>query len=225
MNSYKREVKMNSKLAEDIVLAIGDRSYSQINLTTGISKTTLSRMVNQKFTRKINPNLLWKLSVSAQNNITFELLMMDAGFSFEETHIYRSKYNNKNVQKSKHMSSTSKSLSRLILQSLSKSGHDNEYKITPCGEELTILRLSATSNKCKIIYILDSSPKSSELRVCELIGRCILEKSDKKASIHLVTTQHKLYLALIDAPPIFSEEVILTNETGEYVIERKVLYE
>ena len=67
---------MNPKLSEDIRLAIGERSYGQVAVATGISKSTLSRMVNQTYKRAISPSLLWKLSATAQNNMTFELLMM-----------------------------------------------------------------------------------------------------------------------------------------------------
>lgn len=83
---------MNPKLSEDIRLAIGERSYGQVAVATGISKSTLSRMVNQTYKRAISPSLLWKLSATAQNNMTFELLMHDANFSDSEIAKYRIEY-------------------------------------------------------------------------------------------------------------------------------------
>lgn len=216
---------MNPKLSEDIRLAIGERSYGQVAVATGISKSTLSRMVNQTYKRAISPSLLWKLSATAQNNMTFELLMHDANFSDSEIAKYRIEYE---VGNSNDTNAAGTFINNVIYSLLSSAAdnltaftHETKLYDGTVGE----LKIVTGEKAAPSIYIIDgtdaaSATANTDKVVCELLGRCVLSSAREKCKVSIVTPSNLLFAEISSVASSIANRVILVNSTGEAVIER-----
>ena len=215
---------MCQKLTEDIELAIGNRSYAQVEATSGISKATLSRMVRQSSARSPSPGLLWKLSMGAQNNVTFELLMSDAGFAENDIRKYRANFEMTNGAENAEAEALLKNIVFTLLSLLSESGRSFTHVNRIIEGELSILQVSSSSN---LIYVIDGmgSTESPERRICELIGRGIFTRKGSTAIISIVTTNPERYNLLKGIQEKTIDEVILVTPTGESIVERQVNHE
>ena len=68
------------KLIELIKMAQGDRSLNTFARECGISKSNLSRILNNKNAYPPKPDTLQKIALHSQNNITYNSLMFAAGY-------------------------------------------------------------------------------------------------------------------------------------------------
>lgn len=220
--------EMNHKLSEDIRLAIGDRSYEQVATATGISKATLSRMINQTYKRVISPSLLWKLSVTAHNDVTFELLMHDANFTESETARYRSRFENGGHNINNESGAFINNAAYSLLANASGNQAAFTHEITLHEDSIGELKIAFDGNQNPSIYIidgadLDSVSKGMDRRICELLGRCVLASENGKYKVAIVTSNRLLFDKITPAASVIVSQVILVNVTGETFVEKKGL--
>ena len=216
---------MNHKLIEDIKLAIGNRSYSQVTSITGISKPTLSRLVQQSQKRTVNPKLLWKLSSNAQNSITFELLMADAGFTEAETRVYRTQFERESATDTSDDELFSRNAIITLLSLLDSENLSFSHEIIRIDGMVAVLTIHTSANYKDRIYVIDGMPEkgvnNQERRQCEMIGRCFLIKKASNAKICLVTSVASRYSSVEISPLFFADEIILTDQSGNTILEKK----
>lgn len=60
--------------------AMGNRKISQYAEDSGVNRTYLSKYINQRLDNPPTPDILKRLSNSAHNNVTYNQLMMAAGY-------------------------------------------------------------------------------------------------------------------------------------------------
>lgn len=217
---------MKPKLFEDIRLAMGERSYGQVATASGISKPTLSRMVNQTYKRTISPSLLWKLAAAAQNNVTFELLMHDANFSDSEISKYRSKYESGGSNASNKTSTFVNNVVYLLLALAADDHIAFTHEITLHEGDIGELRIISDGNPIPAIYIIDGADAASgntsvDRRFCELLGRCVVASAKEKCEVSIVTPSDLLFIEIASLSVAIVSQVILVSSTGDAFIERK----
>lgn len=218
---------MNSKLSEDIRLAIGERSYGQVASATGISKSTLSRMVNQTYKRAINPSLLWKLTAAAQNNITFELLMHDANFTDAEIARYRNEYEVSSSNVVNKASTFINNVIYLLLASAVDNHKSFTHEVILHEDNVGELKIISDESPAPSIYIIDGTNAALTVanidkKVCELLGRCVLASAKGKYKASIVTSNRVLYDTISPTASIVVNQVVFVNENGKELIERNI---
>ena len=214
---------MNTKLIEDIQLAIGNRSFAQVSTVTGISKPTLSRMMRQSQKRPLNPALLWKLSRGAQNGITFELLMADAGFAADEVPLYRTRFERSQHEKGIVTDPVRKELILSLLSMIDEEKISFSHEISQISDVTVLLKVKSTTGNR--IYVIDGMPEGDiddqQRHLCEMIGRCFLTKNSNDGKTILVTTAPSRFSSIKSMPSAFADEIILSSDNGKEIIERK----
>lgn len=133
------------KLIELIKMAQGDRSLNTFARECGISKSNLSRILNNKNAYPPKPDTLQKIALHSQNNITYNSLMFAAGYlkSYDEDTILNnnfSEYEEKLIKK------------RIdnIIKELSKKEFDDGTNLTKETIENTLASIEYAIRHCKI---------------------------------------------------------------------------
>lgn len=65
--------------------ALGNRTKMQYSDESGVNRTYISKYLNEKLDNPPNPDIIKKLAEVAQNNVTYEDLMIAAGYLEEDT--------------------------------------------------------------------------------------------------------------------------------------------
>jgi transcriptional regulator with XRE-family HTH domain len=65
--------------------ALGNRTKMQYSDESGVNRTYISKYLNEKLDNPPNPDIIKKLAEVAQNNVTYEDLMIAAGYLAEDT--------------------------------------------------------------------------------------------------------------------------------------------
>lgn len=133
------------KLIELIKMAQGDRSLNTFARECGISKSNLSRILNNKNAYPPKPDTLQKIALHSQNNITYNSLMFAAGYlkSYDEDTILNNKF-------SEYEEKLIKKRIDNIIKELSKKEFDDGTNLTKETIENTLASIEYAIRHCKI---------------------------------------------------------------------------
>lgn len=133
------------KLIELIKMAQGDRSLNTFARECGISKSNLSRILNNKNAYPPKPDTLQKIALHSQNNITYNSLMFAAGYlkSYDEDTILNNKF-------SEYEEKLIKKRIDNIIKELSKKEFDDGTNLTKETIENTLASIEYAVRHCKI---------------------------------------------------------------------------
>ena len=133
------------KLIELIKMAQGDRSLNTFARECGISKSNLSRILNNKNAYPPKPDTLQKIALHSQNNITYNSLMFAAGYlkSYDEDTILNNKF-------SEYEDKLIKKRIDNIIKELSKKEFDDGTNLTKETIENTLASIEYAIRHCKI---------------------------------------------------------------------------
>ena len=133
------------KLIELIKMAQGDRSLNTFARECGISKSNLSRILNNKNAYPPKPDTLQKIALHSQNNITYNSLMFAAGYlkSSDEDTILNNKF-------SEYEEKLIKKRIDNIIKELSKKEFDDGTNLTKETIENTLASIEYAIRHCKI---------------------------------------------------------------------------
>ena len=133
------------KLIEVIKMAQGDRSLNTFARECGISKSNLSRILNNKNAYPPKPDTLQKIALHSQNNITYNSLMFAAGYlkSYDEDTILNNKF-------SEYEEKLIKKRIDNIIKELSKKEFDDGTNLTKETIENTLASIEYAIRHCKI---------------------------------------------------------------------------
>ena len=133
------------KLIELIKMAQGDRSLNTFARECGISKSNLSRILNNKNAYPPKPDTLQKIALHSQNNITYNSLMFAAGYlkSYDEDTILNNKF-------SEYEEKIIKKRIDNIIKELSKKEFDDGTNLTKETIENTLASIEYAIRHCKI---------------------------------------------------------------------------
>ncbi|MGN9135242.1 helix-turn-helix domain-containing protein [Clostridium sp. HCP1S3_B4] len=133
------------KLIELIKMAQGDRSLNTFARECGISKSNLSRILNNKNAYPPKPDTLQKIALHSQNNITYNSLMFAAGYlkSYDEDTILNNKF-------SEYEEKLIKKRIDNIIKELSKKEFDDGTNLTKETIENTLASIEYAIRYCKI---------------------------------------------------------------------------
>ena len=133
------------KLIELIKMAQGDRSLNTFARECGISKSNLSRILNNKNAYPPKPDTLQKIALHSQNNITYNSLMFAAGYlkSYDEDTILNNKF-------SEYEEKLIKKRIDNIIKELSKKEFDDGTNLKKETIENTLASIEYAIRHCKI---------------------------------------------------------------------------
>ena len=133
------------KLIELIKMAQGDRSLNTFARECGISKSNLSRILNNKNAYPPKPDTLQKIALHSQNNITYNSLMFAAGYlkSYDEDTILNNKF-------SEYEEKLIKKRIDNIIKELSKKEFDDGTNLTKETIENSLASIEYAIRHCKI---------------------------------------------------------------------------
>ena len=133
------------KLIELIKMAQSDRSLNTFARECGISKSNLSRILNNKNAYPPKPDTLQKIALHSQNNITYNSLMFAAGYlkSYDEDTILNNKF-------SEYEEKLIKKRIDNIIKELSKKEFDDGTNLTKETIENTLASIEYAIRHCKI---------------------------------------------------------------------------
>ena len=133
------------KLIELIKMAQGDRSLNTFARECGISKSNVSRILNNKNAYPPKPDTLQKIALHSQNNITYNSLMFAAGYlkSYDEDTILNNKF-------SEYEEKLIKKRIDNIIKELSKKEFDDGTNLTKETIENTLASIEYAIRHCKI---------------------------------------------------------------------------